>query len=207
MKKMHFVFACVCLTAGLFACNDGTNTTTATTTTTDSNAANTSNNTNNDNNSSGTNIATGEKLPLTAQDSTFVMKAAMGGMMEVQAGNAAQQNAQHDRVKAFATMMVRDHSGANQELMSLAQGRGMVLPTDLPPDMKKHTDALKNMKGRAFDNHYMKMMVDDHQKTIADFEKQVNGGNDAELKAWAAKMLPALQMHRDSAVAINNAIK
>ena len=61
------------------------------------------------------------------------------------------------------------------------------------------------MKGKSFDSHYMGMMVKDHQKTLTDFEKQSTGGSDADLKAWAAKTLPTLQMHRDSATAISKA--
>ena len=123
--------------------------------------------------------------------------------MEVEAGNLAQQNAQSDRVKAFGSMMVRDHSAANQELTSLASGRGITLPSELPADMKKHVDQMRNMKGKQFDTHYMSMMLSDHKKDVAEFEKQSNNANDADLKAWASKTLPTLKMHLDSAQAIN----
>ena len=201
MKKFHLTLAGFILLAGFTACNDsGTETSTTTTTTDSSNATVNQTGTNN---TTSTTTSTGNRMPFSAQDSTFVMKAAIGGMMEVEAGNLAQQNATNDRVKAFGTMMVNDHSKSNAELMAMANGRGVTLPTALPADMQKHLDEMKNMKGKAFDNHYMNMMVTDHQKTIADFEKQANGGADAELKAWAAKTLPVLQMHRDSATAIN----
>jgi putative membrane protein len=71
----------------------------------------------------------------------------------------------------------------------------------------KHVTSMQKMQGRAFDKHYMNMMVKDHQNTIADFQKQAINGGDPELKSWAAKMLPALQMHRDSAIAINKTLK
>jgi putative membrane protein len=206
MKKSRLLFLSLGLAAGITACNSGTDVTATTNTSQDSAGLNANMTTDNNNTTAGT-TATNAKLPLTTQDSAFVMKAAMGGMTEVSAGNAAQQNAQHDRVKAYGAMMVRDHSSANQELMGLASGRGMTVPTTLPPDKQNHVAELQKMQGRAFDNHYMGMMVTDHKKTIADFEKQANGGNDPELKAWAAKMLPALKMHLDSATAINAAIK
>lgn len=129
----------------------------------------------------------------------------MGGMMEVEAGNIAQQNGQSDRVKAFGSMMVKDHSAANQELMSLASSRGITLPTELPADMKKHLDGMRNMKGKQFDNHYVSMMLSDHKKDVGEFEKQSNSANDAELKSWAAKTLPVLKTHLDSIQAINKA--
>lgn len=204
MKKNNLTIAGFLLLIGFTACDSGSNSTT--TTTTDS-SSNTTSNTASTDNGTGNANETSPKTPLSAQDSTFVMKAAMGGMMEVEAGNAAQQNAANDRVKAYGSMMVNDHSKANSELMALVGGRGITIPNALPADMQKHIEEMRKMTGKSFDNHYMSMMVNDHQKTIADFEKQANSGTDPELKAWAQKTLPALQMHRDSATAINKAIK
>jgi putative membrane protein len=208
MKKNQLALVLVLAAASLTACNNGedANTNVATSTEQATSSSAPTNNTTNNNNTTA-NAGTNSKLPLNIADSTFVAKAAMGGVMEVEAGNLAQQNGQSERVKAFAAMMVKDHQNANQELMSLASNRGMNVAPALPPDMQKHMDAMKNMKGRAFDKHYMSMMVNDHKKTVADFQKQANSGSDQDLKAWAAKMLPALQMHRDSAVAINQTIK
>ena len=198
MKKSTLTMASFLVLAGFTACNNTE--TTTTTTTTDSNKIATDQ-TVTDNT---TNVPVA-KTPFTGEDSIFVWNAALGGMMEVEAGNLAQQNATSDRVKAFATMMVNDHSKANAELMSMASARGMTLPTALPADMQTHMEAMKKMTGKAFDKHYMDMMTGDHKKAIADFEKQSSSGADAELKAWATKTLPALQMHRDSAEAISKA--
>ncbi|MGZ5287674.1 MAG: DUF4142 domain-containing protein [Flavisolibacter sp.] len=145
--------------------------------------------------------------PLSKDDSTFIMEAAIGGLMEVEAGNIARQNAAHGRVKDFGAMMVADHSKANDELKNFAAGRGMNLPSALPADLQKHMDAMKKMTGRAFDNHYMDMMDDDHEKTIDKFEKQANSGGDAQLKSWAAATLPVLKKHMDSVNAIKSDIK
>jgi putative membrane protein len=204
MTKNNLTIAGCILLIGFTACNDSG--TTGTTTDTSANTT-TGSNTGTSNTTTSNTTTTASGTPLSAQDSTFVMKAAMGGMMEVEAGNIAQQNAANGRVKAFGQMMVNDHSKANSELMALTAGRGMTLPTALPPDMQNHLEEMRKMTGKAFDNHYMNMMVNDHQKTISDFEKQANGGSDAQLKSWAAKTLPVLQLHRDSATAINKTIK
>lgn len=177
----------------------------------------------NDSSNDGSNVADGPKpdsannvtngtetmsnLPLTKDDSTFIMEAAIGGLMEVESGNIAQQNAAHARVKDFGAMMVADHNKANDELRSFASSRGMNLPSALPENLQKHMDEMKKMKGRSFDNHYVGMMEDDHQKTIDKFEKQANGGGDAQLKSWAAATLPVLKKHMDSVKAIRSVIK
>ncbi len=204
MKQLSNQLLGLALVIGFVACNDSANTTKATSTS-DQTGNTVSNNT-----SGGaqdtTSMAAGSTTSLNAQDSTFAMKAATGGMMEVEAGNTAQQAAQNARVKAFGAMMVKDHSTSNKELMSIVAGR-MEIPQTLPPEHQTHVTELKSLKGKAFDNRYMTMMVADHEKTLADFEKQANAGADPALKAFAAKNLPILRMHRDSATAINQAIK
>lgn len=141
--------------------------------------------------------------PLSKADSSFVMEAAMGGMMEVQAGNLAQQKGASDRVKAFGAMMVADHSKANDELKGLASSRGLSIPSTLPANMQKHLDDMSKLSGKAFDQHYIGMMVDDHKKDVDKFKKQANSGADAQLKTWAGNTLPTLQKHLDSVQAIH----
>ena len=79
-----------------------------------------------------------------------------------------------------------------------------------PAPGEDHMDQITNLSkksGREFDREYMKMMVDDHQEDIDEFEKCSNNSKDADLKAFAAKTLPVLRTHLDSAKAINDALK
>ena len=135
------------------------------------------------------------KGSLSGDDRTFAMKAAQGGLMEVEAGKAAQSKAQSDAVKQFAQRMVTDHSKANDELMSLAKSKSLDLPSALDKSHAAHMDKLNKASGAAFDREYMKHMVDDHQKAVADFEKQSKNGKDADLKKWAGSKLPTLKEH------------
>jgi putative membrane protein len=137
-------------------------------------------------------------------DQAFVLKAASGGVMEVEAGRIAQENASSQRVKDFGAMMVRDHGMANQELMSIASAKGMMIPQDsLMTVHQKHLDEMKKMKGAAFDKHYISMMKDGHNKDIAEFEKASTGATDADIKGFATKTLPTLRTHKDSVQAIS----
>ncbi len=204
MKKMNLFFACT-VVMGAVACNSGSDTTSTTTDTSKStmNSTTTTTPETADTNKMATPPPMAAKTPLGAQDSVFVMKAAVGGMTEVESAKVALSNGASDRVKSFANMMIADHSKANQELMAIASGRGVTLPAALPADKQKHVDAMKAMKGKPFDAHYMSMMVNDHKTTVADFEKEANSGMDADVKAWAAKTLPTLKAHTDSAQAIS----
>jgi len=140
--------------------------------------------------------------PLSKEDSGFVMEAAAGGMMEVEAGKLAQQNGASDRVKNFGSMMVADHSAANQQLAGLASSHGINLPAALPAEEQKHLDAMKKLTGKAFDKHYVDMMVNDHKKDIGKFKMASEKCDDAQLKSFAGTTLPTLQKHMDSISAI-----
>lgn len=208
MKKANLFIACTAL-AGAVACNNGSNTGTAASSDSGTNATtSTTNNTMTTNSDSTghtgtTPSATATKMALNAADSTFVMKAAVGGMVEVAGGNTAQANAANARVKAYGAMMVADHGKANAELMTLASSKGITLPAALPADKQKHIDEMGKMKGKAFDSHYATMMISDHKKVIADFEKEASSGTDPDVKAWAAKTLPVLKTHLDSIQSIS----
>ncbi len=200
MKKKYLSFALLSGIMSLVACNDGTDTTTSTT---DSSNMTTMDNTTMSDTSSvnSTNIPA---MSLESMDKDFVMKAASGGMMEVEASQIAQQNAGHARVKAFADMMVQDHTNVNNELKGFASSRGLTIPQDsLMTKHKSMLDKMRNMTGKAFDKHYIDMMMNDHNKDINAFEKASNNSKDADLKAWAAKTLPTLRMHKDTVQALS----
>lgn len=208
MKRTSSAWSAVLLLAGLSACgNNSDSDTSTTTTTTDSSTMSTGDTSHAGAMPGATTTPTYSSAKLNAADSTFVMKAAAGGMMEVQGGETAQQNAQNDRVKSFGQMMVNDHNKANQQLQSLAAAKGLTLPAAVPEKEQKMLTQMKGQQGAAFDKHYMGMMVEDHQKDVAEFQKQASSASDPDLRSFASQTLPVLQMHLDSAKAINSAIK
>lgn len=139
-------------------------------------------------------------------DQGFLNEAASGGMMEVELGRYAQENAVNTRVKNFGAMMVRDHSKANEELKSLASSKSLTLPSSMDEKHMNKVNELKGKTGADFDKEYMKEMVDDHEKDVDEFRKQSENAKDADIKAFAAKTLPILQTHQDSAKAIRDAL-
>jgi len=150
--------------------------------------------------------ATGEQAgmaSLSSQDRDFLMDAAMGGMMEVELGRVAAQQAASEGVKQFGQRMVDDHSKANTELMTLATSKGITLPTERDAKHKEHVTKLSAMSGAEFDRAYMNMMVSDHNKDVAAFEKESAKGGDPDLKAFATKTLPTLKEHQQMAKALH----
>lgn len=134
--------------------------------------------------------------------SNFAVNAANGGLMEVELGKIAEDNASSARVKAFGAMMVKDHSDANNNLKGIASSLNIALPDSVSSDSRKEIDNLKMKKGKEFDKAYVKMMVDDHKKDIAEFRKCADNCSDSSIKNFAYTTLPVLEKHLDSIQAI-----
>ena len=137
-------------------------------------------------------------------DAKFLVEAASGGMMEVDLGEAAKSKAQHAEVKRFGDMMVRDHTKANEELKTLAASKNITIPPAMGEDQQKMKSQLMEKSGAEFDKDYMDMMVSDHKDDIAAFEKASTDAKDADIRNFAAKTLPVLKTHLDSAIVVQD---
>jgi putative membrane protein len=156
---------------------------------------------------SATPMTRAAKAELPRGDRKFLEEAAEGGMAEVELGKLAGQRASSDQVKQFGSKMVADHGKANDELKSLASGKGVQWPTSMGRSHQKDLDRLGKLSGADFDRQYMKHMVADHKKDVSAFQKQARSAHDADVKAFAAKTLPTLQDHLRSAQTVEDAVK
>ena len=61
---------------------------------------------------------------------------------------------------------------------------------------------LQGLSGREFDSTYIVNQIADHQKTVDDFQAELNAGSKTEVKDYANKYLPKIQMHLQQADSI-----
>lgn len=147
------------------------------------------------------------KTAIGSGDRSFAEKAAQGGMAEVQMGGLATEKAKNSEVTTFGQKMITDHSKANRELKEIADRKGISLPGGANEEQMKGLANLQKLSGAAFDKEYVKMMVEDHEKDVAEFQKQASSGTDAEIKRFAAETLPTLKMHLEMIKAIQGKMK
>lgn len=140
-------------------------------------------------------------------DNDFAVKAANGGMLEMELARMAREKSQSNDVKEFAAMMLSDHQKANEELKALAGRKNITLPARLGDDEQKHVDELAKLTGNEFDKKYVDLMVDDHEEDVKLFKEAADDSDDAELKAYAAKTLPTLQKHLERITTIDKNMK
>ena len=133
--------------------------------------------------------------PLAAADQTFVTMAAGSDAAEVQEGQLAVTKARSTRVKHFAQMMIDAHTKTTQQLMTIAQSKG-VTPDATPPQMAMdQMTALNAARPAAFDRLYTRDQAADHMAAVKVYQDEIANGQDADLKAFASSTLPIIQQH------------
>lgn len=143
-------------------------------------------------------------LGIAPKTADFIKEAAMSDMTEIEAAKIAQQKGNADE-KKFAEMMVADHTKTSSELKSMAPAdMKAAIPTALDDASQKKLAKLRDAKPEDFAAEFDPMQVTAHKDAVSLFERYAKGGDNAQLKDWAGKTLPALQHHLEMAEALNN---
>ena len=136
------------------------------------------------------------QLMMSNDPKDFFETAASANMLEIESGKLASERGTDPKIKAYGQLMVKDHTQAAAELKALARDKGVTLPNKM---LKRHQtmyDGLKEEEtGRDFDNEFRRKMIASHKEAVSLFDQAANKSEDAELKAFAAKLLPKLQHH------------
>ena len=140
-------------------------------------------------------------------DQSFVADAASGGLLEVQTGQLAAQNASRDELKQFGEMMVADHTKANARLKGAAAKDGVTVPDAMLPADQKTVQRLSSLRGAEFDAEYARVALDSHERSVAAFEQEAKQGKQPALKAFATETLPTLRQHLDHAKGLQQKAK
>ena len=141
------------------------------------------------------------------KDADFVEEVVASDYAEIKLAELANQRSRNTEVKEIAQMLQTDHSGALNELKTLAQTKSISVPVEETDEAKRKMEDFSDDSGEDFDKKWCKEMIDKHEDTIDKFEKRLENTKDAELKAWISKMLPTLRTHHDRLKACNEKIK
>jgi putative membrane protein len=137
-----------------------------------------------------------------AQIASIVVTA---NQVDIDAGKLAASRSANREVKAFAQLMVTDHTGVNKSATELVANL-KVSPADNPTSQSLKSDGAKNLahlktlKGAAFDKAYVDHEVAYHQQVIDALDKTlIPGATNSELKALLVKVRPAFVAHLEHA--------
>jgi putative membrane protein len=135
-------------------------------------------------------------------DAAFYKKATEGGLFEVDTGNQAAKASNNQQVKDFGSMLVTDHTAANDKLKGIAASKNISLPTTASVGQMAQKAKLDVLTGDTYDKSFIKTQIKAHEQTIALFKKEAATGQDADAKAFAAATLPTLRKHLKEARSI-----
>lgn len=148
--------------------------------------------------------------PNDAQIAAIVVAA---NTVDIDAGKLAEAKTRNKDVRAFAKMMVSDHSNVNKQAVALVK-KLHVTPEEndtsksLTQGGVSNRDKLKGMSGAAFDKAYVDNEVSYHQTVLDALDKTlIPGASNAELKALLTKVRPNIAAHLEHARHLQTQLK
>lgn len=154
----------------------------------------------------------------TKADTAFIQQALKSGGEEAEIAKLAVEKSQSAEIKQFAQMLVSDHTAVNEQLALLAQRNGAAsAPRDgtkrgdtdsmrLPPTASPgaapsspKAQQLSKLSGAQFDQQFMMMIVDGHEKSVELYTREAEGGTDPAAKKLASETLPKIKEHLQQA--------
>lgn len=135
-----------------------------------------------------------------ASTKTFVKKAGLTNVFEIQAGKIAQQKTQNSEVQDYAKMIVEDHQKAQDELKAAAKDvNGVSVPSALDQKHGKMIKQLQSASGAKFLKTFKDQQVKGHKEAVKLFQDYGQGAANADLKQFAQSTLPELKKHQQQA--------
>lgn len=120
---------------------------------------------------------------------------------EIDQAKIAQQKAKNAKVKAFAAMMIKDHTDSDAKGNELAKKSKLTLTespvsTTLKADSDKAVEQLKTATGADLDRAYMDAQVKAHQTVLDTIDtKLLPNAKSADLKAMLQATRPKIEAH------------
>lgn len=138
-----------------------------------------------------------KKPSVNSTDEKFIKETAADGKAEVKIAELATKKAERADVKAYAEMLMKDHTAANKDLEAVAEKKGVDVSAVIAPSSAKDFQSLEKQSGKDFDNAFLKLMESDHKKCVSNFESEQKKGEDGDVKAFVDKTLPVIKHHLD----------
>lgn len=145
-------------------------------------------------------FAQGKNASLT--DQKFIRTALSAGTDEIKQGSEFADSG-NTRVQTFATLMVKDHSEANTQLLALARQLNVTVPDSTLPESGESEQSPLPQSTSPQSRHdvgvtpkaYFTKQVAAHEQAVALFKKEAADGSNPQVKAFVQKTLPVLETH------------
>ncbi|MEZ2354800.1 DUF4142 domain-containing protein [Caballeronia sp. RCC_10] len=132
---------------------------------------------------------------VSSTDQQFMLTAASVGKAEIDLGKLAAERGSSPEVRAFGERMVAEHTRINGELSQIAEAKHVRLLQAMDPANHTVYSELSAMSGADFDREYSIAQLHIHRMGNALYASEASDGEDAEVKAFAARGVPIGMNH------------
>lgn len=134
----------------------------------------------------------------------FVGIAGVGNNFEIQSSQVALERSQNADVRAFAEMMIADHTAMGEALAEAVSAAGLPFapPNDIDTGHAEKMDDIRTITADQFDRTYLRWQIQVHQVAVALFSGYSQNGDNEQLRQFAATGLPKVQAHLDHLLAM-----
>ena len=134
----------------------------------------------------------------------FLFKAGASDIFEIVTSQMAVQHSQNQAVRAFASMLIADHTNSTTTALATAKSAGvMPPPPELSPAQKAMVQQLSSASPAGFDRLYLSQQIPAHQQALALMQGYSRGGDVPALRTAAGGLVPVIQQHLAQAIQLN----
>ncbi|MGK9234051.1 DUF4142 domain-containing protein [Inquilinus limosus] len=139
----------------------------------------------------------------------FVQQAGRSDMFEIEAARIALRRTQSPEIRAFAEMMVADHTRSQEQITKAVKDHDLSTPLPKRIDLKHQQilDQLQRAADADFDRLYLNGQVTAHQEALKVYQHYAPTAEEPSLRAVAEAGLPMIQRHLDRARALQKGLQ
>lgn len=133
-----------------------------------------------------------KKLPV---DDQFLVKAISSAIAETKLADTVIDRSENPDVKQFAQTLKDDHTHCLNQLMAQAHKDKLSVVEGLDKDQKETANQLDKLEGDAFDQAYLRGVIQRHEEGISCLEAQIKDGTSVNITAICNESLPKVKKH------------
>ncbi|WP_185960626.1 DUF4142 domain-containing protein [Pedobacter westerhofensis] len=140
-------------------------------------------------------------VDLQGNEKLFILEAINGAMFDVEIATMVARKTRDPLVKSFAEKMIAVSTKANNDLVSIAKGKGISPPTVQSEENMAQLMVFKTVSDRFLDKAYVKLVITSLAHSDMLFGNAVTFKNNA-IKTFAINSLSGIQQHHKEAIAL-----
>jgi putative membrane protein len=133
----------------------------------------------------------------TQQADAYLFHGGAGDVFEITSSMIALDHSTNPQVRAFATMLIGDHTNLTNAALATAKGVGVMAPPPVLSPTQMGMISQLTAAGPNFDRVYLQQQLAAHQQALAMQTAYAQSGDVAALRAAAASAAPVIRGHLD----------